>query len=210
MKTYSQDKQDITLYTKVFNDKLNGFFIEIGANDGITYSNTFFYEQLGWSGICVEPHPVAFAKCVDIRDASLCQSVNVCISSIIPTVRYLQVDGPPEMLSGILEFYDDKHLNRVNLEIKRDGGSKAIHIIESLTFPQLCEKYNAPSHIDYLSIDAEGGELDIIKTIDFITHTFGIIGCENNFNTMELENYMNSVGYKKLGTIGADDIYAKI
>ena len=60
---YSQDGQDRFLDQKFFKEKTAGTFIEVGANDGITYSNTYFLEKFRqWKGICIEPHPGAFEK----------------------------------------------------------------------------------------------------------------------------------------------------
>ena len=57
MKFYSQCGQDKWAYENLFKNKNDGFFIEIGADDGIHFSNTKFFEDLGWNGICIEPSP---------------------------------------------------------------------------------------------------------------------------------------------------------
>lgn len=207
MNTYSQDKQDITIYQKyLYPFGNNGFFVDIGANDGKTFSNSLLYEELGWQGVCVEPHPRAFSVLSECRN---CICVNACVSSETRKVNFLQVDGSPEMLSGILEFYDPRHLSRVDLEIRRDGGSKKIIEIDSYTYEDLAIKYNIPSHIQYLSIDVEGGELNVLKSINFSKFSFDIMGVENNFGDDVAENYLKQFGYKKIDKIGADDIFRK-
>lgn len=208
MNTYSQDKQDIIIYQKYLHAfGNNGFFVDIGANDGITFSNSLLYEELGWQGVCVEPHPRAFSVLSDRRS---CICVNACVSSETKKVNFLQVDGCPEMLSGILEFYDPRHLSRVDLEIRRDGGSKKIIEIDSYTYEDLSIKYNIPSHVQYLSIDVEGGELNVLQSINFSKFSFDILGVENNFGDAVVENYLKQFGYAKIDKVGADDIFKKI
>jgi FkbM family methyltransferase len=207
MKSYSQDKQDVLIFEKYLKNRENGYFVDIGANDGKTFSNSLLYEEMGWNGVCVEPHPRAFSVLSEIRK---CICVNACISNETKKVNFLQVDGSPEMLSGILEFYDKRHLARVDLEIQRDGGSKKIVEIDSYTYKDLVEKYEIPNHVDYLSIDVEGGEMGVLKGIDFNSYSFGVIGIENNFGETYVIDYMKGFGYQKVDKFGADDIFIKI
>lgn len=60
---YSQAGQDKYLIENIYKNKEKGFFIDIGAHDGITYSNTYYLEkELGWSGICIEPNPKIYKQ----------------------------------------------------------------------------------------------------------------------------------------------------
>jgi hypothetical protein len=78
VKFHGQISQDLIAYL-FFNRKKDGFFVDIGANDGVTYNNTFVFEQLGWKGICVEqPHPAVFKKLVANRK---CDLRNVAVTS---------------------------------------------------------------------------------------------------------------------------------
>ena len=60
MSYYSQDGQDKFLIEELFKDKKNGFYVDIGANDGVNLSNTKILEDIGWDGVCVEPLPQSF------------------------------------------------------------------------------------------------------------------------------------------------------
>lgn len=202
MKYYSQDGQDKFLYEEIFKDKKNGFFVEIGANDGVTLSNTKFFEDMGWEGVCVEPLPKSFEK---LKLNRKCACHNKVISNLDGEVEFLKIDGYSEMLSGILNKYDTRHLERVNRELKTYGGNKEIIKIESVKFSNLITEKN----IDYISIDVEGSEMDIIKSIDFNKHNIYCISVENNYGEKNIEDYLNGFGYKLIKVVGADNFFIK-
>lgn len=118
---YSQFKQDKFLHQKVFNGKREGVFVDIGAHDGVSFSNTYFFEKsLGWKGICVEPIPEVFERLKNNRTAICFQG---CICDKYETASFLRVKGYAEMLSGILENYDPKHVERIHNEVSEKGGN---------------------------------------------------------------------------------------
>jgi hypothetical protein len=90
---YSQSQQDKFLYEKFFKDKKDGVFVEIGAYNGIVYSNTKFFEELGWSGICIEPIEDVFKELKKNRKAICIQG---CISNKKGKSKFLRVKGYPE------------------------------------------------------------------------------------------------------------------
>ncbi|MBC7439758.1 MAG: FkbM family methyltransferase [Flavobacterium sp.] len=106
----------------VFNNKKNGFFIDIGTHDGITYSNSLFFElNNNWKGICVEPNPKVFAKLNTLRKST---NLNVCIGAFNKTIKFTQIEGYAEMLSGISDRYDERHIQRIEQDIERKGGNR--------------------------------------------------------------------------------------
>ena len=59
----------------------NGYFVELGANDGITYSNTYYFEKYrGWKGILIEPIPHKYLNCLKIRSKETQVFCNACVS----------------------------------------------------------------------------------------------------------------------------------
>jgi len=202
MNTYSQDKQDIFIYENFFKDKKDGFFIEIGANDGITLSNTLLFEKEGWNGICIEPILTSYEKLIKNR---ICKCIHGVIGNTDNDVDFLEVSGYAEMLSGILSEYNLEHLNRVNREISIFGGNKRVTKIKSYLFNNIITE----KKIDYLSIDVEGGEFSILKNIDFNKYDITIISVENNYNDINIINFLNDNGYILITTLGADNIFKK-
>ena len=193
--TYSQLDQDITV-VKFFKGKRNGYFIEIGANDGITLSNTYLLEKkYDWKGICIEPLPEKFIAMKQNRPGSLCINKAIFHTSDL-NLQFSSCD----LLSGITE-YIDKYLN---VKESEQITVKTIRLDEVLTQAQ------APSFIEYLSIDTEGTELKILKTIDFKKYTFGIIDIEHNYieprRTM-MRELLVSNGYHYKGENNWDDSY---
>ena len=105
MSQYGQDKY---INENFFKGKESGVFIDIGANDGVFLSNTLFFEKtLKWDGLAIEPLPVTFKKLKANRE---CTVVNACVNDIDGEVSFMAVDGYAEMLSGIVDRYDDRHI----------------------------------------------------------------------------------------------------
>jgi FkbM family methyltransferase len=111
-----------------------------------------------------------------------------------------------EMYSGLLNYYDPHHMERIYNEMAQYGGTIEIIPVECTILDTLLKKYNI-SHVDLLSIDIEGGEEAIIKTIDFDSVTINIILVENNFGENNIEKYLKSKKYRQLLRMGKDDIY---
>jgi FkbM family methyltransferase len=202
---YSQKGQDKFLNEYLFKNKQNGTFVEIGAHDGISFSNTYFFEKnLKWAGICVEPNPNMFAKLRLNRD---CICEQLCISDSEGQRDFLLCTGYMlEMYSGLLDNYDPRHLDRIEQEMQQFGGDKTVITVACRTLQNLFEKYNL-RHIDLLSVDIEGGELAAIKSIDFDKVHIDVILIENNFNESYVKDYLEAKNYLLINHIGKDDIY---
>jgi len=207
---YSQCGQDEFLYRTFFKGKTDGTFIDIGAHDGVTYNNTYFFEKnLGWKGICIEPHPDVFNQ---LKNNRHCVCVEGCIYDKSATVKFLKVVSHigehTNMLSGILENYDDRHLMRVQSEISEGKGACETIEVKCYKINDLL-KQQGIKHIDYLSLDIEGGELDVLKSIDYDAYEIDVIDVENNYKTDEFEKFLTQKGFEKFKTLAWDDIYVR-
>ena len=204
----SQVGQDQYLNDHFFKNKRNGFFVDIGAYDGITHSNTYFFEkELDWKGICFEPHPRFFTKLRSIRN---CLCVNACVSNHNGSEQFIAVDGGPEELSGMVSTYDPRHLTRLNYEISRDGGTYTTIEVPTFTLNTILKQHDVQK-IDYLSLDTEGSELEILKAIDFGAVTIDFISVENNYNDPAIRAYLESQGFMYITTLSwQDEIYRYI
>jgi len=203
---HSQDGQDKYLVESTFNYKKNGVFFDIGAHDGVSYSNTYYFEkELGWTGICVEPQDENFQALVKNRS---CLCLHGGIFDVEGELEFIQVNGPSEMLSGLAQTYDSRHLHRAQREVAQLGGSIEVVRIKTFRFNEVCAKNNI-RHIDFLSIDTEGSEEKIIKSIDFQAIDISVIAVENNYRENNIRPFLEGNGYGFLCTIGGDDIYIK-
>ena len=210
----SQFGQDKYMNEQFFKNKRNGVFVDIGAFDGIIGSNTSFFEnELGWTGICIEPIPEIFEKLQKNRS---CICIKGCIADSDGPGTFLQICGI-EVLSGLLAHYDPRHMARAERELRahwRNGTlektqDKKIIEVDCYTLETILTTYNI-YHIDYLSIDTEGNELSILKSIDFEKFDIDIIDVENNYKNPEFKKFLEGKGYKFVKKMGVDEIYQKI
>jgi len=201
---YSQYEQDkfVDIY---FKKKDNGFFLDIGAHDGISFSNSYFFEkERGWSGICIEPNPDVF---VLLNKNRLSRNYKVCISDTEGSVVFRKIVGYSEMLSGILEFMDQKHIDRINDECAEYNSTFEDIKVESRNLNAILKSDNI-KHIDYLSIDTEGAESKIIKSIDLDEINIEFLTVENNDSSDELRLYLKGKGYECIKSF-TDDFFIK-
>ena len=196
----SQYMQDRFLDENVFHKMTGGVFLEMGADDGLTHSNTLFFErERNWTGIAVEPRLSAFEK---LRVNRTCVCENVCISDSIGKKTFLEIEGNVGQLSGLLEKYDSKHLKRVQQETDSFKEIK----VECITMENLLSRHGIRK-IDYFSLDVEGGELEILKSIKFEKFTINCISVENNYKDPAIKRFLSTKGYRKCAEVGIDEIY---
>ena len=200
---YSQIGQDLQVL-EFYDNKKNGFFIEIGAYDGIELSNTYLLEKTyNWKGICVEPIPKKFELLCKNRPNSLCYDYAVYNTSY-KEVIFDVGSNTCEMYSGINGTLDCQcYIDLVNA-----NKTQIMRITISLN--DLLEQSNAPLFIDYLSLDTEGSELEILKGVDFSKYTFGLIDVEHNGvqpKRSQIKDLLTSNGYVYLRENNWDDCY---
>jgi len=177
-----------------------GFFVDIGAHDGISLSNTYLLEQHGWKGICVEPIPEIYERLCKHRTAICCNEAMYHTSNLEVTFDVAK----ETMLSGISE-YIDHHKETVDK-------NKTTIKVRTISMNDLLEKHNAPSFIEYLSLDTEGSEYEILKTVDFQKYSFGWIDVEHNFvepRRSMIRELLTSNGYEFVKQNEWDDCYCK-
>jgi FkbM family methyltransferase len=202
-----QLRQDEIVYTNFFKNKKNGTFLDIGAHDGIEISNTKFYEDIGWKGICVEAIPEIYARLCENRPGSICEWGAVYNKN--GEVSFRVNSGYTEALSGVEEAYDDRHVSRIEKEQIQHGGSSKLITVPCFTVTSLLEKHNM-NEIDFMSLDVEGAEVKVLQGIDFSKILIKVITIEDNYNQEnEYDAILLPAGYKKLGRISWDVIYFK-
>lgn len=206
MKYYSQFGQDKWLNENIFKDKQDGFFLEIGADDGIDKSNTKLFEDLGWDGICIEPSPLRIKS---LKKNRKCILENLAISNHDGTNLFLDIIGYGKGLSGIISDYSLLHRERIKKELQHphNRGHHSVNV-RVAKLDSILEKYSV-LHVDFLSIDTEGNELKIIKSINFSKYSIQAILIENNYKESETEKFLTNLSYKKVKRFAVDDLYLK-
>lgn len=201
---YSQYAQDQFVYNNFFQGKRDGIFVDIGAHNGVTISNSkFFEDSLNWRGICIEPIPEIFEQLEKNRKAICIQG---CIANKEGTAQFIRFSGGyyGEMFSGLSNSYSESSFEY----FKQEGLKYEMVEVQCYLLNNILEK-NGLYHVDYLSIDTEGGELDILKSIDFEKFDIDVIGVENNTNTSRIARFLARKGYTFQKHVGADDIFKK-
>lgn len=203
----SQAGQDRFINEHFFHNRKGGFFLDIGAHDGQSFSNTWFFEKdLEWKGICFEPLPHLFAQLKACRD---CICINACVSDIDGTLPFLHVDSCDEMLSGLCGTFNQNKLNAVINDITAFGGELKVIQVPSVRLDSILAEYGV-THVDFLSLDVEGHELEVLKTIDFSKVTIDVITVENDYNDESLRQILYANGYILMGRVHVDDIFVRI
>lgn len=204
MEYFSQYGQDKFLDEKVFDGKKNGFFVDFGAHDGMTLSNSLFFEKYRqWSGICIEPIPEVYEK---LKQNRKCITVNGCISLENGISKFLRVDGYGEMYSGLIDKYDPLLSERIQRDLKVHGGATREIEVQCYNLNELLKKHQI-CEVDYCSIDTEGGEFEILQSIDFKSIEIKVFTVENNFNSPEPRKFMASKGYNLIYSLTGEDFY---
>jgi FkbM family methyltransferase len=196
MKFYSQNGEDFLLW-EFFNQKTKGFFIDVGAFDGIHLSNTFAFEKEGWTGICIEPHPDYFPLCKKNRINSICLNL-ACVEYDQEQVSdfYIEKIG---LLSGIgiKDNENDIKQRYSNRELKYEGLQKVK--VPARTLNAILNNY-LPSDvvIDFISIDVEGTELAVLKGLNLDRFSPRVVIIEGNTEDAkdEIIKYMDKFEYK--------------
>ena len=206
-KSYSQFGQDKYVYSSFFKGKKDGFFIEVGVDDGVDKSNTLFFEEIGWKGICIEPSPIRFKSLERNRN---CILVNKAIHVEKKDFDFIDIVGYGKGLSGIVENYNLEHFERIEKETTNNKNtiSKSKIKVSSIPLSEVIET-NKVRHISYLSIDVEGGEQDVLKSINFDSVLIDVISVENNYEDKLIKVFLSERGFKYHTKIGIDDIYLR-
>jgi FkbM family methyltransferase len=185
----AQLKQDIFVLSEL-SCKTGGYFVEFGATNGVDLSNTYLLEtKFGWTGILAEPARVWHDALKANRSG--CHVDFDCVWSKTGDVLEFNEVNAAE-LSTIDTFSSvDEHATT------RTSGTK--YPVNTISLLDLLRKYDAPKVIDYLSIDTEGSEFEILNAFDFDAYQFRIITCEHNYTPMREKIYdlLTSKGYTR-------------
>ncbi len=185
----SQAGQDCWVYGEVFNEAENGFFLDIGAHEGVSLSNTFILEtRYNWRGICIEGNPNTFPYLQMNRS---CRCINICVDSQDGVVAFA-LRG---VMSGIISDDCD------NIDKEENTVEVTTTMLEKILIQE-----NAPSLIDYLSIDIEGAEDRALLGFPFSDYMFNCMTIERP--SEKLRNVLKSHGYILIKEIpGLDCFY---
>lgn len=196
-KTFSRDGQDRYAIDNIFKKKFRGYFLDIGALDGLYENNSLLMEKYyDWSGICCECDPRDIASLRKNRQCNLvCSPMFKTSGSLINFNLHRS-----NFLSGIIglqkeQYYDPKSQNIC---------------LSTISLNDCLETCHAPKTIDYMSLDTEGSEYEILSSFNFEKYKINYIALEHNFQSPKRENIkklLESNGYVLHRSIVCDDDY---
>jgi len=201
----SQLGQDLLLDRHVFAGMAGGVVVDVGAHDGVTFSNSVFFERArGWTAVCVEPNPKVFAKLQLNRPTAKC--LQCAVGSSAGIAEFTAITGYGEMLSGLTGMLGSRHSERIDKDISRHGGSKETISVEIRRLDTILHEA-AIRKVDLLTVDVEGGELSVLDSLSL--NEFGVraVVVENNFGTRSIARRMTKQGYQLFARIGWDEVY---
>jgi FkbM family methyltransferase len=154
------------------NKKTSGYFVDLAATSGIIENNTYLLEKkFGWSGIAIEPNPGYYAKLVSNR---LCDCCNFPVASETQQVEFVFNRG----IGGIISDFTDNNLLKRSALIERLRKRGSVKLLETKPLEDILDFFNAPNEIDYLSLDIEGSEWDVLKNFPFKKYRFNLMTIE--------------------------------
>lgn len=201
-KSKAQLRQDLFVLSEV-NFKENGYFVEFGATNGFDLSNTYLLEtEFGWQGILAEPAKLWHSDLMKNRNCHI--DTNCVWTESDSVLTFKEVD--------VAELSTIEAYNAVDSH-QKDRESGKNYEVNTISLEDLLKKYNAPKFVDYLSIDTEGSEFEILSSFDFTKYQFKVITCEHNFTQAREKIYtlLTSNGYvRKFEDLSKfDDWYVK-
>ncbi|MEH2534325.1 FkbM family methyltransferase [Bradyrhizobium sp. AZCC 1588] len=181
----SQIFQDLFVL-QTLEEKRNGYFVEFGAADGDFLSNTVLLERnYGWRGIVAEPGRNSHER---LKNNRRCIIDLRCVWTETGKTLTFSENPEPE-LSTIASFRPHA-----------DQAQSREYAVETVSLDNLLEQHKAPELIDYLSIDTEGSELQILRAFNFSRRKFKIITVEHNYRAFrdDIFRLLTSKGYQRV------------
>ena len=189
----SEIGQDKWVIGKIFPGVTNGFFLDVGSGHGTIGSNTKALEDLGWSGICIDPFPTHM-------EGRTCQML-----------REFVFDKAGERV----QFHQAEDLGGISdtLGAWKERASQAPLVeFTTVTLADILERTHAPKTIDFMSLDIEGAELAALKGFPFDKYSIGALAVEHNYEEpkrTDIQKFLAAHGMERVGSIKQDDLYVK-
>ena len=192
VKSYSQEGEDLVLQ-RIFNDKQNGFYVDIGAFHPKRFSNTYFFYKKGWVGINIDAMPGSMKKFNSIRKKDI--NIELPVSNVKEILTYYIFNEPAlnTFSKNLAESRNGKYGYRI-LEKRK---------IETIKLSEILDKYlpNNINDIDFMSIDVETLDYEVLLSNDWEKYSPKIILIEdlkfdiNNLNNSDINKLLVQNNY---------------
>ena len=197
----SQNGEDRWLETH-FGGKRSGFFVEVGAYDGVNLSNTYHFEQSGWTGVLVEPDPEMAERCRRERPRSV--TFQCAAGESVGEISFFKVAGGEEYSTTSLSAAHRERLDHMGLSWREVR-------VAVRTLDSILEEARA-TRVDFVSIDVEGAELAVLKGFDIARWKPAVVIVETNTARRHpaIRRYFVAHGYAYHQSIDVNDFYLPV
>lgn len=187
----SQLGQDRWVLNEVFPGVKDGYFVDVGSGDGEYISNTWKLEKEGWAGVCIDPFPTHMRR----RSCQLFREVVYSRAGETVTFRTAGLFG------GL-----DKFMYKLGKGVRKSDTVQ----LRTVTLDDVLARARAPRFINYMSIDVEGAELEVLKGLSLERYRVGAFTIEHSSEEpkrTEIRKMLESHGYRLARTVEWDDWY---
>lgn len=178
---YAQGMEDMYLL-RVLGPSKKGVYVDVGANDGVFVSNTYALYRLGWRGVCVEPNPVAYSALRIARPEDTC--VNVAVGA---TEGQIELSWRGDITEGSV--------------VGRFADTDNVCTVPQTTLASIFRSCNVPAEFDLLSLDVEGMEEEVLRGVDWESHSPRIVILEYNSEgrvRSDAFDYLYGLGFRPI------------
>jgi len=199
-KFFSQQDEDATMFNMFFRDQRGGTYLELGALDGTLYSNTRFLEEtMGWSGVLIEASPPSYEKLAKSRFEK-----NILVNRAVCPKKGLVEFWGTNAAAGMVNTLPE------NLKAHNSGSQ----MVECEPLSDILHR-SGTTHIDFWSLDVEGGELGVLRSMDWsisvhiILIERGPTANENDIEVLLVEKGFEYVREQRQNRIWAHSTFLK-
>jgi FkbM family methyltransferase len=204
----SQNGQDYFLDQKIFHQKTKGVFVDVGTFEPEFDNATIFFEKYrNWTGLAIEPQLAHVDKWRLLRKSPI---VHAAASRSDGTAEFVVVNHPDVMnynaWSGLKSSIANEKMNQLP-----DGAYRSSISVPTISISKALDQ-NGIKEVDFLSIDVEGHELEVLSGIDFKRHSIKCIVIENDIlpeGDPIIHNFLKEQGYKYIARLTSDDVFVK-
>lgn len=202
--TYQSQNGEDRWLDAYFGGRRNGFYVEVGAYDGVIYSNSYHFEQIGWSGVLVEPDPVNCGLCKRNRSRARIFDCAAVAPDQVGEIVFHQVAGG--------EVYSTTNPSGFHQKwITERGLTSREVLVQARTLNSILEEV-APDRVDFVTIDVEGGELDVLRGFDIRRWRPRVVLVETiaKVRAPAIRDYFVANGYAYHRSIDVNDVYLPV
>jgi FkbM family methyltransferase len=173
-KSYALNELDLKMLPYL--DFRNGFFVEVGGNDGISQSNTLYFEKhKGWKGLLIEAIPALAKKCRRNRPRCIVANCALVASDYVEKTIEMSYCNLMSVVKGGMNSAEDEQNHIQNgKQFLADGEETYVVSVPAKTLSEVLNEHRI-GHIDLLSLDVEGYEAQVLKGIEFDRHSIEFI-----------------------------------